>query len=342
MKDTMIAAQIENYGEKIGLKKQPVPRIGKKDLLVKIIAASINPIDLKTKDGKMKLLLHYKMPLTLGSDFAGIVVARGEQVKKFQVGDAVYGRVQKNRIGTFAEYIAVDVKDVALKPKNLTFAKASSIPLVALTSYQALHEVMKIKPQDKILIQAGSGGIGTLAIQLAKLAGAYVATTTSEKNRTLVKSLGADEVIDYRSENFAEKLKDYDFVFDTMGGDILKDAFKIVKPGGKVVTLSGTPNYAFAKNYNLPLWKQIALGIASYPITKLAKKADVSYDFLFMRPDGNQLAALTKLIEAKQLQPIIDSVISLAEIQKAVDNLASGRAKGKIILAVDEKQAQEF
>lgn len=342
MKDTMIAAQIENYGEKIGLKKQPVPRIGKKDLLVKIIAASINPIDLKTKDGKMKLLLHYKMPLTLGSDFAGIVVARGEQVKKFQVGDAVYGRVQKNRIGTFAEYIAVDVKDVALKPKNLTFAKASSIPLVALTSYQALHEVMKIKPQDKILIQAGSGGIGTLAIQLAKLAGAYVATTTSEKNRTLVKSLGADEVIDYRSENFAEKLKDYDFVFDTMGGDILKDAFKIVKPGGKVVTLSGTPNYAFAKNYNLPLWKQIALGIASYPITKLAKKTDVSYDFLFMRPDGNQLAALTKLIEAKQLQPIIDSVISLAEIQKAVDNLASGRAKGKIILAVDEKLAQEF
>lgn len=342
MKDTMIAAQIENYGEKIGLKKQPVPRIGKKDLLVKVIAASINPIDLKTKDGKMKLLLHYKMPLTLGSDFAGIVVARGEQVKKFQVGDAVYGRVQKNRIGTFAEYIAVDVKDVALKPKNLTFAKASSIPLVALTSYQALHEVMKIKPQDKILIQAGSGGIGTLAIQLAKLAGAYVATTTSEKNRVLVKSLGADEVIDYRSENFAEKLKDYDFVFDTMGGDILKDAFKIVKPGGKVVTLSGTPNYAFAKNYNLPLWKQIALGIASYPITKLAKKTDVSYDFLFMRPDGNQLAALTKLIEAKQLQPIIDSVISLAEIQKAVDNLASGRAKGKIILAVDEKLAQEF
>lgn len=342
MKDTMIAAQIENYGEKIGLKKQPVPRIGKKDLLVKVIAASINPIDLKTKDGKMKLLLHYKMPLTLGSDFAGIVVARGEQVKKFQVGDAVYGRVQKNRIGTFAEYIAVDVKDVALKPKNLTFAKASSIPLVALTSYQALHEVMKIKPQDKILIQAGSGGIGTLAIQLAKLAGAYVATTTSEKNRALVKSLGADEVIDYRSENFAEKLKDYDFVFDTMGGDILKDAFKIVKPGGKVVTLSGTPNYAFAKNYNLPLWKQMALGIASYPITKLAKKTDVSYDFLFMRPDGNQLAALTKLIEAKQLQPIIDSVISLAEIQKAVDNLASGRAKGKIILAVDEKLAQEF
>ncbi|MDT2740055.1 NADP-dependent oxidoreductase [Enterococcus canintestini] len=338
----MIAAQIENYGEKIGLKKQPVPRIGKKDLLVKVIAASINPIDLKTKDGKMKLLLHYKMPLTLGSDFAGIVVARGEQVKKFQVGDAVYGRVQKNRIGTFAEYIAVDVKDVALKPKNLTFAKASSIPLVALTSYQALHEVMKIKPQDKILIQAGSGGIGTLAIQLAKLAGAYVATTTSEKNRALVKSLGADEVIDYRSENFAEKLKDYDFVFDTMGGDILKDAFKIVKPGGKVVTLSGTPNYAFAKNYNLPLWKQIALGIASYPITKLAQKTDVSYDFLFMRPDGNQLAALTKLIEAKQLQPIIDSVISLAEIQKAVDNLASGRAKGKIILAVDEKLAQEF
>ncbi|EOJ27448.1 oxidoreductase, zinc-binding [Enterococcus faecalis EnGen0286] len=250
----MKAALIHKYGQKeLAIEEVPLPTIHDNDVLVKIIAASINPIDLKTKDGKVKMLLNYQMPLILGSDFAGIVVSVGKKVQNFRLGDAVYGRVPKNRVGTFAEYIAVDQAAVAMKPKNLTFEEAAAIPLVGLTSYQALHDIMNVQPGQKVLIQAGSGGIGTIAIQLAKLAGAYVATTTSSRNKEWVQALGADEVIDYRTQNFEEVLSDYDYVFDTMGGTILEKAFSVVKPQGKVVTLSGIPNERFAKEYGLPL-----------------------------------------------------------------------------------------
>ena len=169
----MKAALIHKYGQKeLSIEEVPLPTIHDNDVLVKIIAASINPIDLKTKDGKVKMLLNYQMPLILGSDFAGIVVSVGKNVQNFRLGDAVYGRVPKNRVGTFAEYIAVDQAAVAMKPKNLTFEEAAAIPLVGLTSYQALHDIMNVQPGQKVLIQAGSGGIGTIAIQLAKLAGA--------------------------------------------------------------------------------------------------------------------------------------------------------------------------
>lgn len=239
----MRAAMIHKYGqEKLEIVETAIPAYRANDVLIKIEAASINPIDLKTKDGKMKMLLNYQMPLILGSDFSGTVIEIGEKVTDYMIGDKVYGRVQKDRIGTFAEYIAVDQKDIALMPDNLSFEEAAAIPLVGLTSFQALYEIMQLTDKDKILIQAGSGGIGTLAIQLAKLSGAYVATTTSEKNTSFVEALGADQVIDYHKENFDEVLSEYDYVFDTMGGEILEKAFKIIKPSGKVVTLSGIPD----------------------------------------------------------------------------------------------------
>ena len=323
----MKAALIHKYGQKeLAIEEVPLPTIHDNDVLVKIIAASINPIDLKTKDGKVKMLLDYQMPLILGSDFAGIVVSVGKNVQNFRLGDAVYGRVPKNRVGTFAEYIAVDQAAVAMKPKNLTFEEAAAIPLVGLTSYQALHDIMNVQPGQKVLIQAGSGGIGTIAIQLAKLAGAYVATTT----------LGADEVIDYRTQNFEEVLSDYDYVFDTMGGTILEKAFSVVKPQGKVVTLSGIPNERFAKEYGLPLWKQWAFKIATRKIHRLEQATDVSYHFLFMRPDGEQLALLTEFIEQGKLQPIIDRVVPFSQIQEAVDYSLTGRAQGKIVVKIAE------
>ena len=325
----MKAALIHKYGQKeLSIEEVPLPTIHDNDVLVKIIAASINPIDLKTKDGKVKMLLNYQMPLILGSDFAGIVV------QNFWRGDAVYGRVPKNRVGTFAEYIAVDQAAVAMKPKNLTFEEAAAIPLVGLTSYQALHDIMNVQPGQKVLIQAGSGGIGTIAIQLAKLAGAYVATTTSSKNKEWVQALGADEVIDYRTQNFEEVLSDYDYVFDTMGGTILEKAFSVVKPQGKVVTLSGIPNERFAKEYGLPLWKQWAFKIATRKIHRLEQATDVSYHFLFMRPDGEQLALLTEFIEQGKLQPIIDRVVPFSQIQEAVDYSLTGRAQGKIVVKI--------
>lgn len=336
MSETMKAAQITHYKQDFPkITDVPLPKIGPKDVLVSVIAASINPIDLKTKDGGLKILLTYDMPLILGSDFSGIIIEVGASVTRFSIGDAVYGRVQKNRIGTFAEKLAVSQEDIALKPTNLTFEEAASIPLVGLTSYQALHDVMKIKPGEKVLIQAGSGGIGTIAIQLAKKMGAFVATTTSQKNTELVSSLGADLVIDYKTEQFENILSDYDYVFDTQGGEILEKAFSIIKPGGKVVSISGLPNAKFAKEYHLPLWKKIALTVATRKLTTLEKKTDSHYHFLFMIPSGQQLETLREFIEAGDVLPVIDRVIPLSDIKEAFDYSQSGHAKWKIILKIN-------
>ncbi|MBO0481045.1 NADP-dependent oxidoreductase [Candidatus Enterococcus courvalinii] len=338
----MKAAVIDTYKQSMPkIKEVPIPDIRSNDVLVKIVAASINPIDIKTKDGGLKMLLSYDMPMIMGSDFAGIITVVGEKVTNFSVGDAVYGRVQKNRIGTFAEYIAVDQGDIALKPKNINFEEAASIPLVGLTSYQTLHDIMQIQPGEKVMIQGGSGGIGTIAIQIAKYLGAYVATTTSANNFDLVNSLGADYPINYQTTNFAEVLKDYDYVFDTRGGATLEDAFKIIKPGGKVVSIAGLPNYRFGKEYGVPLWKRLAFGIATRNLTKLEKQTQASYTFLFMKPSGAQLDILGHLIEAEIIKPVIDRIVPLTKVAEALSYSQSGRATGKIILQMTNDSEKE-
>lgn len=335
MEKTMRAAVIQKYRQRnLTLTTAPVPKIQETDVLVKIVAASLNPIDLKTRDGKLRFLLDYRMPLILGSDFAGIVEQTGSRVTNVHVGDAVYGRVQKNRIGTFAEYIAVDQNDIAPKPGNLTFEQAAAIPLVGLTSYQALNDLMQIKAGDKVFIQAGSGGIGTMAIQIAKQMGAFVATTTSAKNAELVTQLGADQVIDYHTTDFDRVLRNYDAAFDTMGGDLLQKTFKIVKPGGKIVSLPGLPDGHFAKSYGLPWWKQVVLWLANGSIRKLERETKVAYQFLFMKPSGAQLRIINQLIEAKKVTPMIDRVVPFSQIQSAVDYLETGRAQGKVIVRI--------
>lgn len=331
----MNAATIQRYGQTtIDITQQPIPTIGENDVLVEIYAASINPIDYKIQQGKMKLLLSYKMPLILGNDFAGVICAVGKNVTTFHIGDEVYGRPRKSRIGTFAEYIAIDVTEISLKPRNLSFEEAAAIPLVGLTTYQALHDIMHVQPQDKLLIHAGSGGVGTFAIQLAKTMGAYVATTTSEKNSTLVKKLGADLVINYRDTNFSEVLKDYDYVYDTLGGETLAQSFKVMKHGGKIVSISGIPNTQFAKHYPLNWWKTLLLKVASRKLTKLEKQYHVDYHFLFMKPSHHQLALLKSLIEQEKITPIIDKVLPLEAIQEAFNYSQTGRARGKIIIKI--------
>ncbi|KRL20132.1 GroES-like protein [Lentilactobacillus kisonensis DSM 19906 = JCM 15041] len=340
MTQQMKAAVINRYGQLMPeITDVAIPQVGDQDILVKIMAASVNPIDLKTQAGQLRMLLHYQMPLILGNDFAGVVTKVGVGVSGFQIGDQVYGRVPKDRIGTFAEYIAVDEDAVALKPTNLTFEQAAAIPLVGLTSYQALIDIMQIKPNNKVLIQAGSGGIGTFAIQLAKLKGAFVATTTSAKNSDFVRQLGADQVIDYHQENFAEVLRDYDDVFDTLGGEAVAEAFKIVKPGGRIVSLSGMPDDRFAKAYGLPRWKQWLFRLVTQKIHRLEKQTGARYHFLFMKPSGRQLTELTSLIEQTKLRPVIDRTFSLAEIQAAFKYSQSHRAKGKIIIKIDDSVA---
>lgn len=332
----MKAIVIENYGKNapLVLTEQPMPSVGEHDVLVEIHAASLNPIDFKIKEGKVKFLLSYKFPLILGNDFSGVVVKVGERVKAFKPGDEVYGRPRKSRIGTLAEFIAVHEDDIWLKPQNLTFEEAASIPLVGLTTYQAFSDILHLQKGQKILIHAGSGGVGTFAIQLAKRMGAFVATTASDKGYELVKSLGADLIINYKKENFEEMLTGYDAVFDTLGGDVLEKSFRILKPGGQIVSVSGMPNARFGKEANLGWMKTAMLSIVSRKITALERKTQTKYHFLFMKASGVQLKILTEMIEAGQIKPVIDKVYQLKDTAQAFDYLESGRAKGKVIVKV--------
>lgn len=332
----MKAITIEKYGKSVPLvmTEQPMPNIGEHDVLVEIHAASLNPIDYKIKEGKMNLLLKYRFPLILGNDFSGVVVKVGSRVNAFKPGDEVYGRPRKHRIGTLAEFIAVHEEDIWLKPQNLTFEEAASIPLIGLTTYQAFVDLLSLQNGQKILIHAGSGGVGTFAIQLAKQMGAFVATTASEKGYELVKSLGADQIINYRKENFEELLTGYDAVFDTLGGDALEKSFRILMPGGQIVSISGIPNARFGKEAKLGWLKTTALSIVSRKITALEKKSQTRYHFLFMKPSGEQLKVIKELIEGGRIKPIIDKVYRLEDTGQAFDYLESGRAKGKVVIRI--------
>ncbi len=324
---------IDQYGKApMRLAEVPTPEINEYEVLAEIHAASINPIDFKIRDGKVKLLIQYKMPLILGNDFSGVVVKVGEKVTRFKVGDEIYARPRKSKIGTFAEYISIHEDDIALKPKNLSFEEAASIPLVGLTSYQALHDIMQLQKGQKILIHAGSGGVGTFAIQLAKVMGATVATTASEAGANLVTSLGADKVINYKKESFEAILKNYDAVFDTLGGKTLEKSFEIIKNGGKIVSVSGWPNARFAKEYGSGFYKTLLFSVASHKLTSLEKKYHAQYSFLFMKPSGEQLRIIADLIEAGKIKPVIDRTFSFEDAQKAMEYAESGRAKGKIIV----------
>ncbi|KOS68969.1 NADPH:quinone reductase [Lysinibacillus contaminans] len=333
----MRAFAIEAYKKEPTFIERPVPKVGNNEVLVKIHAASINPLDTKIRKGELKLLLHYDMPLTLGNDFAGTIIEVGKDVTKFSVGDEVYGRPRSNKIGTFAEYLSVHEDDIAIKPKNLSFEEAASIPLVGLTSYQALYDILKVKNNQKILIHAGSGGVGTFAIQLAKEMGAYVATTASEGSN-LAKSLGADEVINYKTENFEDIIKNYDAVIDTIGGSTLEKSFLTIKKGGKIVSISGTPNGRFAKEMGLGHFKKMLLSLASAKLTSLEKKHDVEYTFLFMKHSGQQLQVLTELLESRKIKPTIDKIFTFEEATKAMNYVETGKSKGKVILTIVGQQ----
>ncbi|PGM97354.1 NADP-dependent oxidoreductase [Bacillus cereus] len=331
----MRAMVIDKYGKvPMRMTEMPTPDINEYEVLAEIHAASINPIDFKIRDGKVKLLLKYKMPLILGNDFSGVIVKVGTKVTRFKVGDEIYARPRKDKIGTFAEYIAIHEDDIALKPKNLSFEEAASIPLVGLTSYQALHDIMQLQKGQKILIHAGSGGVGTFAIQLAKIMGATVATTASEAGANLVKSLGADEIINYKTEKFEDILKNYDAVFDTIGGTTLEKSFNIIKSGGNIVSVSGMPKARFAKEYGSGFFKTLLFSLASKKLTALEKKHNAQYSFLFMKPSGDQLRIIANYIESGKIQPIIDRVFPFEDAQKAMEYSESGRAKGKIIVKI--------
>lgn len=332
----MIAAYIEKYGHKEALKigEFPVPAVGPEDILVKIHSASVNPIDFKVRDGMIRFLRSYQFPLILGHDCSGEVIQVGGQVTKFKVGDRIFARPQTGRIGTFAEFIAIDQSDAALMPSNISFSEAASLPLVGLTCWQALLEVAQLKPGQKVLIQAGSGGVGSFAIQLAKHIGAEVWTTTSGKNVDFVKSLGADHVINYQKEKFTDAGTKFDVIFDTLGGEALDQSFSVIKPGGWIVSISGSPDMRTAHDMELGLVKSLILGAVGLRTNKKAKAAHANYRFIFMKPNGDQLAQIGDLVAKGTIKPIVDKVFPLKDAQAAIEYSESGRARGKIIVQV--------
>jgi len=332
----MKAFIVDRYKSKDGLRfgDMPDPELRDEDVMVQVHAASVNPLDHKIRDGELKFILPYRLPLVLGNDLAGVVVRVGPKVRRFEPGDKVYARPNQDRIGTFAEFISMNEADVALKPKNLTMEEAASIPLVGLTAWQVLVERANLKKGQKVLIHAGSGGVGTFAIQLAKHLGATVATTTGTANVDLVKSLGADIVMDYRKDDFDKVVNGYDVVLNSLGKDTLERSLRVLKPGGKLISISGPPDTDFAKDNGSNWLLQQVMQLLSFGIRRKAKRHRVSYSFLFMRANGEQLRAITSLIEAGVIRPVMDQVFSFEATKEALAYIETGRSKGKVVVKV--------
>ena len=327
----MKAFVVDKYKKKgaLRLANVPDPELRDDDVLVRVHASAVNLLDSKLRDGEFKLILPYRPPFVLGHDVAGTVVRAGFKITRFKVGDEVYARPRDHRIGTFAEFIAINETDVALKPKNISMEEAASIPLVGLTAWQALVELGKVKPGQKVFIQAGSGGVGTFAIQLAKHLGARVATTTSTRNVELVKSLGADAVVDYKTQDFEKVLSGYDLVLNSQDPKTLEKSLRVLKPGGLLISISGPPDPTFAKQHGLNLFLRLVMYLLSRGVRKKAKSLGVRYSFLFMRAQGQQLNEITSLIESGAIRPIVDKVFPFEKTEDALAYVETGRAKGR-------------
>ena len=332
----MKAFVLDGYGKKRALRSAevPDPELRDDEVLVQVHAAGVNLLDSKIRDGEFKLILPYRMQLILGHDVAGVVVQVGARVRQFKPGDAVYARADDFRIGSFAELVPVKEASLAHKPQGLTMEEAASIPLVGLTAWQALVEVAQLKKGQKVFIQAGSGGVGTFAIQLAKHLGATVATTTSTANVALVKRLGADVVIDYKTQDFEAHLRDYDVVLHSQDGKTLEKSLRVLKRGGKLVSISGPADPAFGQQIAAPGFIKLVIRLLSIGVRRRARRLGIDYTFLFMKASGSQLRDITRLIEAGAIRPVIDKVFPYPSTNEALTYVESGRAKGKVVIRV--------
>lgn len=332
----MKALLLDRYGKGRALRpaELPTPEVRDDEVLVEVHAAGVNLLDAKVRDGEFKLILPYRLPLVLGHDVAGVVARAGPRVRQFKPGDEVYARPDDFRIGAFAEFIPVKEASLALKPRGLTMEEAASIPLVGLTAWQALIETARLKKGQKVFIQAGSGGVGTFAIQLAKHLGATVATTTSAANVGLVTSLGADVVIDYRTQDFERVLRDYDVVLNSQDGKTLEKSLRVLKRGGKLVSISGPPDPDFGKEIAAPGFVRLVMRMLSSGVRRRARGRGVDYSFLFMKANGSQLREITRLIEAGAIRPVMDRVFPFESTNEALAYVETGRAKGKVVVKV--------
>lgn len=332
----MKAVQFINYGDvsnNVTIAEIEQPTIGENDILIETYAAGVNPLDYKVIEGALKRVRKFKLPATLGYDISGKIIAVGGNVKNFKIGDEVFSRV-KNQ-GTFTAFVAVEQQYIAIKPKNLNFVEAASLPLVGLTAIQAF-KLAKIKTGDKVLIHAGSGGVGSFGIQYAKAIGAFVYTTTSTENIKWVQELGADRVIDYKTEDYKTIVKDADMVLDTLGNEYTEDAFKVIKNGGKVITLVGPVDKETADRMRLNAIARLYLAWKRRKITKLIKLKSAHYSFLLMRPNAKQLNEITGFVETEKIKTRIDKVYSLKDTLNALLYIKKGRTKGKVVIKIKQ------
>jgi NADPH:quinone reductase-like Zn-dependent oxidoreductase len=332
----MKAFVVTQYGkDTIQATEVPEPKVGSNDVLVKVSAASINPLDKMVRNGEFKQLLKYKPPFVIGHDVAGVVTQVGATVRDFKVGDEVYARPRDLRIGTFAEYIAIDQNDVALKPASLTLHEAAAVPLVALAAWQILVEKAQVKPGQKVLVHAGAGGLGSTVIQLAKYLGAHVATTTTAETEQLVRDLGADVVIDYKKQDFSQVLSGYDVVLDSLGGENLMKSLTVLKPGGLAIGVAGPPDAGFAKQLRAPKPFEFVLSFLSRKVRGAAKKRGVHYSFFFMKASGSQLRRLAALYDSGDLRPVLDRTFPFDQTLEALAYVESGNVKaGKVVVTL--------
>ena len=334
----MKVVQIDNYSKTIDsvkIREINIPEIKPDEVLVRVKSVGINPVDNMITRGEVKLITPYSFPLTIGNELAGVIEKTGEKVTEFKEGDRVFSRLPTDKIGAFAEYVAINKKDLAKIPEYLSFNEAAAIPLTALTAYQAL-DILQVKSGETLFISGGSGGFGAMAVPLAKARGIKVITNGSLENKERVLALGAEQFLDYKTEDYAQLLHDVDGVIDTIGGKDTEKQFSILKQGGKLVSLKGMPNGRFAKKMGLPLWKQWVFGFAGRSFDNMAKKRNQEYHFIFVQSSGEQLSEIAKVLEENQIRPSIDSIYSFEDIAKALVKVDKGGSRGKTIVEISK------
>ena len=329
----MKAAVLNKKNEDLEIKEVPMPEIDEDDVLVKVKYAGVNPLDNMIVREEVKLITPYKYPLVMGNEFSGIVEKTGSSVTDFTEGDRVYARMPLNKIGAFAEYVAINKYAIAKIPDYLKFDEAACVPLTALTAIQAF-ELMNPSKGERIFISGGTGSLGAMAIPIAKDLGLHIITSGSEKNRQRVMDLGVSEFIDYKTQDYSEILSDVDYVLDTLGESELEKEFKILKPGGILVSLKGLPNEEFAKRMGLSTVKKLLFKFAGRKFDKLASKKNQKYYFLFVESNGKQLEQVSRIFEEKNIKPSIDTVFELSDVNKAMDKVDKGGSKGKTLIKI--------
>lgn len=331
----MKAAILNKKNSPLEIKDIPIPEIGDEEVLVRVMYSGVNPLDNMIIREEVKLITPYKYPLVMGNEFSGVVEKVGSNVSGFSEGDRVYARMPLDKIGTFSEYTAINMDAISKIPDYLSFEEAACVPLTALTAVQSF-ELMNVKSGDKIFISGGTGSLGAMAIPIAKSMGLYIITSGSERNRERVMDLGVSEFIDYKTQDYSEILSDVDYVLDTLGESELEKEFKILKPGGALVSLRGLPNQEFAKRMGLSAVKKLLFKFAGLKFDKMAGKKNQKYYFLFVESNGKQLDEVSRIFEEKNIKPSVDTVFELSDVNKALEKVDKGGSKGKTLIKIGE------